>query len=67
MVIREAGGPHVLTLEELPILAGIARLVDAGLLTPKVSHRLALEQVAEGHRQVETGRTIGKVVISVRA
>jgi NADPH2:quinone reductase len=49
------------------ILAGIARLVDAGLLTPKVSHRFSLEQVAEGHRQVETGRTIGKVIINVRA
>jgi len=48
------------------ILAGIARMVDAGLLTPKVSHRFPLEQVAEGHRQVETGRTIGKVVVLVR-
>jgi NADPH:quinone reductase len=48
------------------ILAGIARLVDAGLLKPCVSHRLPLERVAEGHRQVETSRTIGKVAILVR-
>ena len=48
------------------ILTGMARLVDAGLLTPRVSQRLPLEKVAEGHRQVETGRTIGKVVIVVR-
>jgi len=48
------------------ILAGIARLVDAGLLKPYVSHRLPLERVAEGHRQVETSRTIGKVAILVR-
>jgi NADPH:quinone reductase len=48
------------------ILSGIARLVDAGLLTPHVSHRFPLEQVADGHRQVETSRTIGKVVIEVR-
>jgi NADPH:quinone reductase-like Zn-dependent oxidoreductase len=48
------------------ILTGVAQLVDAGLLKPWVSHRLPLERVAEGHRQVETSRTIGKVAIVVR-
>ena len=48
------------------ILAGIARLVEAGLLVPRVSHRFPLERVAEGHAQVETGRTIGKVAILVK-
>jgi NADPH:quinone reductase len=48
------------------ILAGIARLVEAKLLKPEVSHRFPLERVADGHRQVETGRTIGKVAIIVR-
>lgn len=48
------------------ILTGIAQLVDAGHLRPKVSHVFALERVADGHRQVETGRTIGKVGIVVR-
>jgi NADPH2:quinone reductase len=47
------------------ILTGISRLVDAGLLRPHVSHRFPLERVADGHRQVETGRTIGKVAITV--
>jgi NADPH2:quinone reductase len=49
------------------ILAGVARLVDAGLLRPHVTRRFALERVAEGHRQVETGRTVGKVSIIVKA
>jgi len=49
------------------ILTGIAQLVDSGLLKPHVSQRLPLEQVAEGHRQIETSRTIGKVAIVVRA
>jgi NADPH:quinone reductase len=49
------------------ILAGIAQLVDAGLLRPRVSHRFPLEALAEGHAQVETGRTIGKVAILVKA
>jgi NADPH:quinone reductase len=48
------------------ILAGIARLVDAGLLHPHVSHRFPLERLAEGHAQVETGRTVGKVAILVK-
>jgi NADPH:quinone reductase len=48
------------------ILSSISNLVDAGLLRPHVSHRFALEDVAEGHRQVETARTIGKVAIIVR-
>ena len=48
------------------ILSGIARLVDAQLLRPRVSHSFPLERIAEGHRQVETSRTIGKVAIIVR-
>jgi NADPH2:quinone reductase len=48
------------------ILAGIARLTEGGLLVPRVSHRFPLERVAEGHAQIETGRTIGKVAVLVR-
>jgi NADPH2:quinone reductase len=48
------------------LLTGIARLVERGFLTPRVSHRFPLERVAEGHAQVETSRTIGKVAILVR-
>jgi NADPH2:quinone reductase len=47
------------------ILAGLARLVDRGLLRPHVSRRLPLADVAEAHRQLETGHTIGKVAIEV--
>lgn len=48
------------------ILRGIARLVDRGLLKPHVSKRLPLERVAEGHHQIETGHTLGKIAITVR-
>jgi NADPH2:quinone reductase len=47
------------------ILSGLARLVDRGLLRPHVSHQFALADVAEAHRQVETGHTIGKVAVRV--
>ncbi len=33
---------------------------------PGVSHVFPLERVADGHRQVETSRTVGKVGIAVR-
>jgi NADPH2:quinone reductase len=48
------------------ILTGIGNLVQAGLLRPHVSVRVPLEKLADGHRHVETGRTIGKVAVSVR-
>jgi NADPH2:quinone reductase len=48
------------------ILTGIGNLVQAGLLRPHVSVRVPLEKLADGHRHVETGRTIGKVAVTVR-
>jgi len=48
------------------ILATIARLVDSGALRPEIRHRFGLEQLAAAHRQVETGRTIGKVAVIVK-
>jgi NADPH:quinone reductase len=47
------------------ILSGIARLVDAGRLKPHVSARLPLDRLSDAHRQVESGHTIGKVVVTV--
>jgi NADPH:quinone reductase-like Zn-dependent oxidoreductase len=47
-------------------LARIAALIESGDLRPIVSHLLPLDQVAEAHRQSETGRTRGKIVLEVR-
>jgi NADPH2:quinone reductase len=47
------------------MLTAVARLVDSGLLRPHVSARLPLDRVADAHRQVESGHTIGKVVVTV--
>ncbi len=47
------------------ILTSIARLADRGLLRVHVGARFALEQVADAHRQIETGRTIGKLAVVV--
>lgn len=48
------------------ILTAIAGWVDAGMLRVHVSRTLSLEQVAEGHRLIETGRTIGKIAVRVQ-
>jgi len=48
------------------ILRTIARLVDAGSLRPEVRHRFALERLPDAHAQSETGRTIGKISVTVR-
>jgi NADPH:quinone reductase-like Zn-dependent oxidoreductase len=45
-------------------LEALARLADQGRLKVHVSHAFALERVAEAHRLLETGRTLGKIVLT---
>jgi len=47
------------------ILSSIANLVDRGLLRPHVSAVFPLDRLADAHRQVESGHTIGKVAVTV--
>jgi len=47
-------------------LRQIGELVDGGHIRPIVSHLLPLEQAPEAHRQSETRRTRGKIVLEVR-
>jgi NADPH:quinone reductase-like Zn-dependent oxidoreductase len=46
-------------------LGQLAALVDAGELRPEVSLTLPLSRAAEAHRQIETRRTRGKVVLRI--
>ncbi|MEN7547567.1 NADP-dependent oxidoreductase [Rapidithrix thailandica] len=43
----------------------IAHLLEKGIIKAHVSNSFAFEEMAEAHRQIESGRTVGKVVISV--
>ncbi|MFI1418106.1 zinc-binding dehydrogenase [Streptomyces sp. NPDC020731] len=43
----------------------IAGLVDSGTVRVEVERVFALEQAAEAHRQGETNRTRGKLVLDV--
>ena len=53
------------TREELENLMIINGLVDAGRIKPVIDKCYPLEQTAEAHRYVETGRKKGNVVITV--
>lgn len=47
------------------ILHRVADLLDAGVLRSTVSHVLPWEQVQEAHRRIESGHTLGKIVMVV--
>lgn len=48
------------------ILQTVTELVDAGKITPHISHSFDLEQLPDAHRQQETGHTHGKITVSVK-
>jgi len=43
----------------------IASLLEAGILKPHVSHVFGFDEIAKAHLQIETGRTVGKVVVKL--
>jgi NADPH:quinone reductase-like Zn-dependent oxidoreductase len=46
-------------------MAQMADLLKQGILKPYVSRQFPFEQLAEAHRQVETGHTRGKVIVTL--
>ncbi|MBK6534453.1 MAG: zinc-binding dehydrogenase [Deltaproteobacteria bacterium] len=47
------------------MLQRLADVVQSGAVTPVIDAVLPLEEIAEAHRRVESGRTRGKIVIQV--
>lgn len=43
----------------------IASLLEKGVLKPYISHVFQFDEMAQAHLQIETGRTIGKVVVKL--
>jgi NADPH:quinone reductase-like Zn-dependent oxidoreductase len=46
-------------------MRGLSALVEAGQLTPHVGETYALDEVAKAHESLATGRTTGKIVLTV--
>ncbi|MFT5559389.1 MAG: NADPH:quinone reductase-like Zn-dependent oxidoreductase, partial [Sphingobacteriales bacterium] len=47
------------------ILGELNALVEANKLTPLIEQRFSLEQIVAAHKQSQSGRTRGKIVIEV--
>ena len=60
--VRVAG---ILVRPDRPGLEALAGLVEEGKLRVSVEHTFPLEQAAQAHRRGETGRTRGKLVLTV--
>ncbi|WP_347218588.1 NADP-dependent oxidoreductase [Chryseobacterium sp.] len=43
----------------------IASLLERGIIKPHISHVFAFDEIAKAHQQIETGRTVGKVVVEL--
>ncbi|PSK84814.1 NADP-dependent oxidoreductase [Prolixibacter denitrificans] len=43
----------------------IADMLEKGRLKPHISHTFPFDQLADAHRQVESGRTVGKVLVTL--
>ncbi|HEY1016378.1 MAG TPA: NAD(P)-dependent alcohol dehydrogenase [Herpetosiphonaceae bacterium] len=64
------GGPRVVTgmsVAKRAALAFLTPLLETGVIRPVIDRQYPLEQIAEAHRYVDTGRKKGNVVISIRA
>jgi NADPH2:quinone reductase len=58
-------GMHEQRIAQRQSVEEASRLAEEGKLQVKVSQVLPLSQVAEAHRLIETGRTIGKIVLTI--
>ncbi|TDE14548.1 NADP-dependent oxidoreductase [Dyadobacter psychrotolerans] len=46
-------------------LASLTDLLEKGIIKPHISQTFAFEEIIQAHQQIETGKTVGKVVVLV--
>ena len=56
---------HALRLRQVEVLKKVADLVDAGKLKPHIDRIVPFEGVAQAHRALEAGETLGRPVLVV--
>ena len=55
-VLVQSNGSH---------MSQLASMLESGILKPHVSKTFSFDQMAEAHAQLESGRTVGKVVVTL--
>ncbi|PQA88190.1 quinone oxidoreductase family protein [Hyphococcus luteus] len=56
---------HYATPERLPAMAAaLFEMVASGAVKPKIAHRLALSDIADAHRLLESGKTAGAIILT---
>lgn len=62
---KNINGYFILVQSSGEDMRSIAALLEKGIIRPFVSQRFAFEQMAEAHVQLESGRTVGKVIVEL--
>jgi NADPH:quinone reductase-like Zn-dependent oxidoreductase len=62
--VRGGDSPGIAVEPDHVGLEALARLADEGKLRVHVSHTFPLERAAEAHALLETGQTLGKIVLT---
>lgn len=63
--VVKLGGKYVFVRPDMATLDALTELIEAGRLRVDVTETYSLEQIAEAHRSSETGRTRGKIVVTI--
>lgn len=63
--VVKLGGKYVFVRPDMGTLDALTELIEAGRLRVDVTETYSLEQIAEAHRSSETGRTRGKIVVTI--
>jgi NADPH:quinone reductase-like Zn-dependent oxidoreductase len=63
--VKDSGGAHVWVRPSTEDLTALGRLIEDGKLTVHVARALPLEKAAEAFRLSQSGRTRGKIVLTV--
>lgn len=62
---KNVGGKHLLVHSSGEDMNSLATLLENGKLRSHISKSFTFNQMADAHHQIETGRTVGKIVVTI--
>jgi len=63
--VLKLGGKYVFVRPDMGTLGALTELIEGGKLRVDVTETFNLDQIAEAHRSSESGRTRGKIVVTI--